>query len=69
MNPRNAKLDELKVMAKANGRKVARGEMTHSDAVLANSSQVFAVEVDHPDLFPHPDKLINLLDRITEANE
>lgn len=66
MNPRNAKLDELKAIARENGRKVKKGEMTHSDAVQANSSNVFAVETEHPELFPHPDRLINLLDQITE---
>lgn len=66
MNPRNAKLDELKIIARENGKKAARGKMTHSDAVQANSSNVFAVETEHPELFPHPDRLINLLDQITE---
>lgn len=68
MNPRNAKLEELKAQAKANGRKVKKGEMTHSDAVMANSSAVFAIETEQPELFPHPDALINLLDQITEKN-
>jgi len=66
VNPRNAKLEELKAAARANGRKVKNGKMTHSDAVQANSSNVFAVETEHPELFPHPDRLINLLDQITE---
>jgi hypothetical protein len=66
MNPRNAKLDELKAQARANGRKVKKGEMSFEDAVQANSSSVFAIETEHPELFPSPDKLINLLDQITE---
>jgi len=68
MNPRNAKLEELKAQAKANGQKVKKGEMTHSDAVMSNSSAVFTIETEQPELFPHPDALINLLDQITEKN-
>lgn len=66
MNPRNVKLNELKAQARENGKKVSRGEMSFEDAVMANSSNVFAVETDHPELFPSPDSLIRLLDEITE---
>ncbi len=68
MNPRNAKLAELKIMARENGRKVARGEMRYTDAVMANSNAVFAIETEQPELFTSPDNLINYLDRITEEN-
>lgn len=66
MNPRNEKLMQLKAQARENGKKVSRGEMSFGDAVMRNSSNVFAVETEEPDLFPSPDNLIRLLDEITE---
>jgi len=68
MNPRNVKLNELKAQARENGKKVKRGEMEFEDAVMRNSSNVFAVETEEPDLFPSPDSLIRELDLITEEN-
>ena len=66
MNKRNIKIEELKAIARENGKKVSRGEMSFSTAVLINSSNVYGIEVEHPDLFPSPDKLINFLDGVTE---
>lgn len=59
-------LDTLSAQAKENGRKVSCGEMRFEDAVRANSDNVFAVETEHPEMFPSPDSLIRLLDEITE---
>lgn len=68
MNPRNVKLNELKAQARENGKKVKRGEMTYEDAVMRNSSNVFTIETDNPDLIESPDSLIRELDLITEEN-
>lgn len=66
MNPLNAKIDELKIIARENGRKAARKEMTFSDAVMRNSNLVFEIESDDPELFSSPDSVIHFLDGVTE---